>query len=459
MCLKNANDDPISGVIILDWNYDGEWKGDQLMNGLGCLADGNMGPEDYKLSYYAKSKLLPKLERLYRALSRRRRTINIESLFVTDRGWVGWKNDRRDSVEILFEFDQVREFDAIHVFTNNQFTRDVAVFKEMHIHFSIGGEVFNSEPVSYVPMEDQIIEVPRNVSAKLHRRIGRYLKVRLFFASKWILISEVSFESSVARGNYTVEAKPPGPPSGGEGGAAKTELSHASVKEVDAEPGDGDASPDQGESAYMPVIVGVLTTVIVLLAAVIFFIVSRSRQKKWFGVHAKSDCAVPAEKIALNPNDGMQFSYDPFMSGPGSDSGSNSNGSRNGAAAAVGVVGTAAAGGGRKMPLLDDNYNTPHGGFGSPRSPRYTRSREGSMSSSRRASPAVRRATPSMTPRHVATQRRVIANPFHEPPMYMEPYHVMRYSPYLRCGNLPSEPQTESDCLIKESALHSGEDL
>ena len=40
-----------------DWNYDGEWKGDILMNGLGSLTDGNLGPEDYKLSYYAKSKI------------------------------------------------------------------------------------------------------------------------------------------------------------------------------------------------------------------------------------------------------------------------------------------------------------------------------------------------------------------------------------------------------------------
>ena len=40
-----------------DWNYDGEWKGDMLMNGLGSLTDGNLGPEDYKLSYYAKSRI------------------------------------------------------------------------------------------------------------------------------------------------------------------------------------------------------------------------------------------------------------------------------------------------------------------------------------------------------------------------------------------------------------------
>ena len=41
-----------------DWNYDGEWKGENLLNGLGSLTDSNLGPADYKLGYYAKSKQL-----------------------------------------------------------------------------------------------------------------------------------------------------------------------------------------------------------------------------------------------------------------------------------------------------------------------------------------------------------------------------------------------------------------
>ena len=37
-----------------DWTYDGEWKGENLHNGLGCLTDGDFGPENFKLSYYAQ---------------------------------------------------------------------------------------------------------------------------------------------------------------------------------------------------------------------------------------------------------------------------------------------------------------------------------------------------------------------------------------------------------------------
>ena len=38
-----------------DYSYDGEWRGDGLYNGLGSLTDGDLGPADYKLSYYTKS--------------------------------------------------------------------------------------------------------------------------------------------------------------------------------------------------------------------------------------------------------------------------------------------------------------------------------------------------------------------------------------------------------------------
>ena len=63
----------------------------------------------------------------------------------------------------------------------------------MKAYFSVGGEIYNADVVTYTPMTDEIFEEPRNISAKLHRRIGRFVKVQLYFASKWLLISEVSF--------------------------------------------------------------------------------------------------------------------------------------------------------------------------------------------------------------------------------------------------------------------------
>ena len=73
------------------------------------------------------------------------------SILLVDRGWVGWKRTpERETVEILFEFDAVREFHAVHIFANNQFTRDVAVFKAVSVAFSVGGTVFSGEPVGFL---------------------------------------------------------------------------------------------------------------------------------------------------------------------------------------------------------------------------------------------------------------------------------------------------------------------
>ena len=75
-----------------------------------------------------------------------RATISFFIPFSPGRGWVGWKqhplnSPQRDFIQIDFSFDAVREFHFVHVFTNNQFTRDVALFKEAKIFFSIGGKV------------------------------------------------------------------------------------------------------------------------------------------------------------------------------------------------------------------------------------------------------------------------------------------------------------------------------
>lgn len=35
----------------------------------------------------------------------------------------------------------------------------------------------------------------RDVTIKLHHRVGKYLKINLYFAVKWIMLSEISFIS------------------------------------------------------------------------------------------------------------------------------------------------------------------------------------------------------------------------------------------------------------------------
>lgn len=69
------------------------------------------------------------------------------------------------------------------------------MFSHAKAHFSIGGHQFFGEPVLFSYMPDVIMEHARNVTIKLHNRVGRYLRLQLYFAAKWIMISEVSFDS------------------------------------------------------------------------------------------------------------------------------------------------------------------------------------------------------------------------------------------------------------------------
>ena len=231
------------------------------------------------------------------------------------------------------------------------------------------------------------------MSAKLHRRVGKFLKVQLFFSAKWLMVSEVSFDSTEARGSYSdLETAPDTTP-------------------AENTPAPDPASDPEKEMNLMPVIVGALTTVIILLAAAIFFIVSRSRnRKRWDTKTPAAEVALTSEKIALNPSEPIHYSF--FTEGPVSDSGSTS-GSRSGGGVS------------RKVPIFDDNYNSPAmpPSFGSPRSPRA----------------GTRGHTPASTPRlgggpgHSSTpQRRIINNPLAEMPLYAEPFHVMHNNHYLR---------------------------
>lgn len=61
--------------------------------------------------------------------------------------------------------------------------------------FSVGGEIYPGEPITYFPPEDCIFEEPKNVSINLHNRVGKFVKIELFWSAKWMLISEVTFDS------------------------------------------------------------------------------------------------------------------------------------------------------------------------------------------------------------------------------------------------------------------------
>ncbi|XP_012056356.1 PREDICTED: epithelial discoidin domain-containing receptor 1-like [Atta cephalotes] len=260
-----------NGWEFFDAIYDGHWDG-ELRRGLGQLTDGRTGPDNFKM-YYDNDRA---------------------------QGWVGWRNDSRGQpVEIKFEFDKVREFSAVHIYCNNEFTRGVQVFSQIDILFSIGGKYYTGEPITYTYMEDKIFETSRNVTIKLHHRVGKFVKLRLHFSDRWIMVSEVTFDSDIAHGNFTPEEAPTteSPIQSDvfveKNGAAEGELPVSTAKHDDP--------------TYMAIVIGVLTAVILSLAVAIFLIVSRHRQRKCFASpmtgkapsHLGSTCATVEKGAAL----------------------------------------------------------------------------------------------------------------------------------------------------------------
>lgn len=112
-----------------------------------------------------------------------------------------------------------------------------------------------------------MLENARNVSIGLHGRRGKLLKLHLYFAARWIIISEVTFDATNPYENTTEEAA--------------SEFSNREIPvnpEVDLNlqtitaPGDG--------QEYLEVLIGVLTAIILLLLLVFFIILFLNRRQK-----------------------------------------------------------------------------------------------------------------------------------------------------------------------------------
>lgn len=75
------------------------------------------------------------------------------------------------------------------------------IFAEARIYFSIGGKHYHRDPVVYKHKEDCIFEDPAYIPIRIPQRVGQYVKIELFWATKWILISEVTFDSRKCKFN------------------------------------------------------------------------------------------------------------------------------------------------------------------------------------------------------------------------------------------------------------------
>ncbi|XP_060568273.1 discoidin domain-containing receptor 2-like isoform X2 [Ruditapes philippinarum] len=271
-------------VDFFDFTYDGIISQNYLHDGLGQLTDGEEGDTNFRL--------------------------DPQNLGIKGYEWVGWKNDTLidpGPVEILFKFNTVRNFSSVMLFCNNYFTKDNRVFKTAVIHYSIGGKYFKQKKDKFYFIRDTVVEYARNVYIKLDHINARYIKLELYFDAKWILISEVQFESKPAFGNFTNELPPP------------TTVSTTTVKqagknkgqEMVADPNSSGPTIDLGsdhnhddyvpvdvgrkhnendihkteekksfEEQYIGIIIGALAFLIVVLFVIVLFIIIRHKKRK-----------------------------------------------------------------------------------------------------------------------------------------------------------------------------------
>ncbi|BES99860.1 Discoidin domain-containing receptor [Nesidiocoris tenuis] len=262
---------------LRDKSYDGLEEASWITTGLGQLTDGLRGHDDFTMDYYGHG---PGYE------------------------WVAWKNDSLGGpgrpVELVFEFDSLRNFSAMHLHTNNFFSKGVQVFSSAKVYLSIGGKLFSGLPIEYQYMPDTIMEHARNVTIKLHHVIGRFLKVQLYFESQWIMVSEVSFDSVVVPGNVTeeyFENNYVGAAQDVKDVPLQRDAVHSTLSKH--EPGkavgtssvvSGGSPPKEPESKQLVgLLIGALTSVILLLLVAIVFIVFHSRNAKNSLSHASTD--------------------------------------------------------------------------------------------------------------------------------------------------------------------------
>ncbi|XP_043526994.1 discoidin domain-containing receptor 2-like isoform X1 [Frieseomelitta varia] len=228
-------------VELSDISYDGKRQDNLLTDGLGRLVDGEVGADNYRLD-----------------MGDGRGT-----------GWVAWMRDTfvDDYVELVFEFEVAWIFEAVHIYTNNYFSRDVQVFSKADVWFSVDGATYEEEPLSYSYIPDIVLENARNVSIGLHERHGRFVKMHLYFAGRWIMISEVTFDGTNPYENTTEESA--------------SEFSNREIPmnpEVDLNLQTITAAGEGQE--YLEVLIGVLTAIILLLLLVFVIVLLLNRRQK-----------------------------------------------------------------------------------------------------------------------------------------------------------------------------------
>ncbi|XP_072931480.1 discoidin domain-containing receptor 2-like [Epargyreus clarus] len=158
------------GARFEDLAYDGVVRDGMMRDGMGQITDSLVGPNDFELA---------------------------DPLDTSGTRWVGWNKTMLslNEVDILFNFSDTRIFFFVDIHTNNMFTKDVQLFREAEVFFSLEGERWQEDYISYEPKQDRVSEHARTVHIDMQNRTAKHILVKLTFQHEWILISEVTFKT------------------------------------------------------------------------------------------------------------------------------------------------------------------------------------------------------------------------------------------------------------------------
>ncbi|KYN06614.1 Discoidin domain-containing receptor 2 [Cyphomyrmex costatus] len=172
-----ADTDGPNGCNVEDTSYDGTEIENLMLNGLGQLTDGIVGNE---------------IEIL-------------ESNRVTN--WVGWHD--RDNIELFFEFQFSRKFRNCTIHVANLPDLSIEMFSIINFWFSSDGKEYHETPETFQMFNEPKINIISSnsnkkdgkskksivISIPLQSRFGKFVKMDIKPQSKWLLLSEITFET------------------------------------------------------------------------------------------------------------------------------------------------------------------------------------------------------------------------------------------------------------------------
>ncbi|XP_059197923.1 discoidin domain-containing receptor 2 isoform X2 [Centropristis striata] len=156
-----------------------------MTEGLGQLTDGVCGLDDFTLSH----------------------VYNVWPGY----DYVGWTNESFPSgyVEIMFEFDRIRNFTTMKVHCNNMYSRRVKAFRQAVCFFRSEAD-WEASALTFSPVEDKKNPSARFVTVNLANHMASAIKCQFYFADAWMLFSEITFQSDTAMYNTTLTTPKPG---------------------------------------------------------------------------------------------------------------------------------------------------------------------------------------------------------------------------------------------------------